>query len=230
MNFRHIAIAALTILLTAPAAAQPFIEIEMHASKEDIFNVTVINARAVFDAGSSEFSPDTFLLVDADISIHTRPSAQFAGSIESGPGIAVYDFDDIDTAQVEISNAAPPQMVLRLADPSLNMDFVFTIAGTKPALQPSIATLPDNLTDYLIDPTAAIAGARVDLSLDNQTYEINEFGTMGSAINRDGAIEYRLRYVDDPSIEPCAADLNNDGLLNFFDVSLYIQLYQAGCP
>jgi hypothetical protein len=26
------------------------------------------------------------------------------------------------------------------------------------------------------------------------------------------------------------ADLNGDGVLNFFDVSVFLSLYQAGCP
>lgn len=30
--------------------------------------------------------------------------------------------------------------------------------------------------------------------------------------------------------QPCLADLNGDGLLNFFDVSTYLSLFNAGCP
>jgi len=30
--------------------------------------------------------------------------------------------------------------------------------------------------------------------------------------------------------QPCVADLNNDGLLNFFDVSVFLSAYGAGCP
>jgi predicted outer membrane repeat protein len=30
--------------------------------------------------------------------------------------------------------------------------------------------------------------------------------------------------------ESCTADLNGDGVLNFFDVSVFLSLYQAGCP
>ncbi len=32
------------------------------------------------------------------------------------------------------------------------------------------------------------------------------------------------------SVPACQADFNDDGLLNFFDVSLFIQTYTAGCP
>lgn len=28
----------------------------------------------------------------------------------------------------------------------------------------------------------------------------------------------------------CPADMNGDGVLNFFDISLYLQVFQAGCP
>ena len=30
--------------------------------------------------------------------------------------------------------------------------------------------------------------------------------------------------------ETCTADLNGDGVLNFFDVSVFLSAYQAGCP
>lgn len=29
---------------------------------------------------------------------------------------------------------------------------------------------------------------------------------------------------------PCPADLNSDGLLNFFDIATYLNLFTAGCP
>ena len=32
------------------------------------------------------------------------------------------------------------------------------------------------------------------------------------------------------SVPACQADFNDDGLLNFFDVSLFIQAYSTGCP
>ncbi len=63
----------------------------------------------------------------------------------------------------------------------------------------------------------------------DETIEINEFGSMGEVLNRDGSIEYRVRVVDDPRVEPCLADLNEDGSLNFLDVSLYLQLFGNGC-
>jgi hypothetical protein len=29
---------------------------------------------------------------------------------------------------------------------------------------------------------------------------------------------------------PCVADLNTDGLINFFDIATYISIFNAGCP
>ena len=40
------------------------------------------------------------------------------------------------------------------------------------------------------------------------------------AVDTSGAISLRLS----PAINPCSADLNNDGLLNFFDISTFIKL------
>lgn len=42
-------------------------------------------------------------------------------------------------------------------------------------------------------------------------------------LGADQAGEY-LRHTS------CPADLNGDGILNFFDITLYLQIFQAGCP
>ena len=40
-----------------------------------------------------------------------------------------------------------------------------------------------------------------------------------------GAHEYHP-----PDVEVCEADLNGDGVLNFFDVSVFLSSFSAGCP
>jgi len=53
----------------------------------------------------------------------------------------------------------------------------------------------------------------------------------------DCVISDLLEYTSDsvvlavmPDPNACLVDLNNDGTLNFFDVSLFLQLFSAGCP
>lgn len=44
-------------------------------------------------------------------------------------------------------------------------------------------------------------------------------------------LQHGIAFVNQPNAEPeCNADLNNDGVLDFYDVSAYIQLFTFGCP
>lgn len=46
-----------------------------------------------------------------------------------------------------------------------------------------------------------------------------------------GWVSYSVRVVEDPNQTPCSpADFNKDGVLDFFDVSVFLQLFAAGCP
>jgi hypothetical protein len=56
--------------------------------------------------------------------------------------------------------------------------------------------------------------------------DTTNIGVPAWALNIDmGAYEYQ------PNAQPdCLADLNGDGVLDFFDVSQYLNLYSAGCP
>jgi len=214
--------------LTAAANAQPFIEFEIDATKEDNQgNVTILNARMVFDAGAGEIATNTFALIDSEISVHQRPYAQFAGSIEPDPNHRSYTFDDLEQTTASVSTNLYSFNLVDNDDP---FSLFVGIVGPMPSIQPPLTTLPDDPADYMINPAAGISGVDIDMQIDGQTTELDEFGNMGAVINRSAAIHYTVRIVDDPRIEECAADLNNDGRLDFFDVSMFLQLYQAGCP
>ena len=71
------------------------------------------------------------------------------------------------------------------------------------------------------------------------TYDASEVGTALAFgdLNGDGLPDLVLGYSGDTSIrvffaqpQDCAADLTGDGNLNFFDVSAYLDLYNAGDP
>ncbi len=229
MKSRNAALTLITVAsIAASANAQPFIEIEFDATKEiNPGGVTIINARVVFDANEDAISADTFNLIDAEVDIHQRPYTQFAGSVEPDPNRASFSFDDLDTKLVgSVANI----LGFSLGDSTSAFELSIGIVGTQPAVQPPLDTLPDDPALYMIDPAAGISGMDINLTINGQTTELSEFGNMGSVINRNASIHYTVRVVDDPRIEECAADLNNDGRLDFFDVSTFLQLYQAGCP
>lgn len=229
MHIRTIAAALFAIASsTTCASAQPFIEFEFEATKEiNPGGVTIINARVVFDANEDAFLPEVFNLIDAEVDIHQRPYSQFAGSVEPDPNRTSFSFDDLDTTLVgSVANI----LGFSLGDSTSDFELLIGIVGTQPAVQPPLDTLPDDPALYMIDPTAVTSGVDIDLTLNGQTTELTEFGNMGTVLNRNATIHYTVRIVEDPRIEECPADLNGDGRLDFFDVSTFLQLYQAGCP
>ncbi|MDF1870903.1 MAG: hypothetical protein P1U30_10965 [Phycisphaerales bacterium] len=213
-------------LLSSITLAQPFIEIEIDASKEDNFGVTITHARVVIDASAGLNEFDRFDLIDAEFSVHFRSNVGFAGSADPVLNIEHHTIENMFGSYVELIDGTSQQLYIHLAAGTV---FRFYIIGTGPELAPTVMTLPDDPEDYLISADALTAGAQVRVTSFEEFVEINEFGSMGVVLNRDGAIEYRVRLVDDPRVEPCLADLNGDGSLNFLDVSLYLQLYGNGC-
>tara|TARA_R110000868_G_scaffold411617_1_gene706256 strand:- start:341812 stop:342501 length:690 start_codon:yes stop_codon:yes gene_type:complete len=214
-------------LLSSTALAQPFIEIEVDASTEDDFvGVSIAHARIVFDAGAGKNEVDSFDLIDAEYSLHTRSSSDFAGSADPVLNEVHYTIQDMFSPSITLSETTPQMLHFGLA---AGPTFHFFIIGTGPELDPSVMTLPDDPEDYLVSADAINSRVRVLIAGFDESVEMNEFGSMGVVLSRDGYIEYRVRVVDDPRVEPCLADLNGDGSLNFLDVSLYLQMYGNGC-
>lgn len=74
-----------------------------------------------------------------------------------------------------------------------------------------------------------IVGADTDIAgnprlNDDPSVPVTGLSLLGQSIDR-GAFEFQPATAS-----ACLADLNNDGLLNFFDVSIFLTLYGAGCP
>jgi len=214
-------------LLASTALAQPFIEIEIEAGKEDGARVTIAHARVVFDAGAGINTVGKFDLIDAEFRVHTRHSAIFAGSADPVLNEVHYTFNDMNSPNIVLFETASKVLQIELETEFTR--FYFFIVGTRPGLDPSVMTLSGIPEDYLINADAISAGLQVKLDGFGSPIDINEFGSMGFVLSRDGSIEYRVRVVDDPRVEPCLADLNGDGSLNFLDVSMYLQLYGNGC-
>jgi hypothetical protein len=96
----------------------------------------------------------------------------------------------------------------------------------------------DQAFSYLSNNGDATFAPRIVLDSEDSPFalavaEINGDGLLDAvACNIDlGANLTRLFNVcDESSINPCPADLNGDGMLNFFDVSAFLSAYQAQNP
>jgi hypothetical protein len=71
------------------------------------------------------------------------------------------------------------------------------------------------------------AGAAGILTLDR-----NQCVTCPIDLNDDGVLNFFdvARFIEAYTNEDPAADLNNDNFFNFFDISAFLVAYQAGCP
>ncbi|MBO6513091.1 MAG: hypothetical protein JJ974_03905 [Phycisphaerales bacterium] len=84
-----------------------------------------------------------------------------------------------------------------------------------------LPSLPPVLSWYDVDPSGPNAVIELQAEFSTTTW------TPG---DDNGGFIMSVRNVDGPPMPECIADLNNDGVLDFFDVSAYIQLYTNGCP
>jgi len=66
---------------------------------------------------------------------------------------------------------------------------------------------------------------QIDATQSDVAYYDCVMTTMFASTTTDQTV---LGILADP--DACIVDLNNDGTLNFFDVSLFLQLFSAGCP
>ena len=93
----------------------------------------------------------------------------------------------------------------------------------------AMTSLPDSPLAYQIsDPSNAEAGIVASGpfgSFDASWERFGGFGLLGMS-----HFAVIVRNVDGPPAEPCPGDLNGDGTLDFFDVSVFISLFNQGCP
>ena len=98
-----------------------------------------------------------------------------------------------------------------------------SITNMPSAFHSGMSSLPDNPSDWLPDPaTTEYSGGT-----DSPTGLV--FWTSGSGFIW-GTITYIPIQLPSPSSACSPADINGDGVLNFFDVSAFIKMFQLGCP
>ncbi len=206
-----LALSAIIALCSFPLAAhaQPFLEFTVITSGPSVSANGNFNSMISFVVDASD--PDQAVIPST---IHATSSSPANESLTAGT-VAV----QIQHFRVEDGTAA---LTYTSTDGSLNgLSMIFHEGG--PSQDPD-ESLPDDPAVYTGWPSA-IANSTVGGFL----YQLN----YDNGFTNSGIFNISVREVPDPnpSTEPeCAADINNDGKLNFLDISAYLQLYGDGCP
>jgi len=218
-----IATIATITLSSAHATAQPYIEIDVSGlvigSAIPFF--VPFGIRAIFDAGAApDIAQPGFVQFDAvwGEAIQTtnssgtpsliQPFVEFSGSNEYIPANVFLQYHQgINQYWIQCF---------------LNGEhLLFSVDDPHAAFSDAMTSLPDVINDYQPGP---MNSQSLSFAADAGDATWNNF-TGGS-----GTIITTLRFVDGPPQPECIADLNNDGALNFLDISAYLIEYGNGCP
>ena len=99
---------------------------------------------------------------------------------------------------------------------------VFDVLNALPVFNPAMTSLPDNPTQYQSAP--GDPGYEVSISSPAFTAAWPERPT------DTGIFAYKVTIVPAPDAEPCVADVTGDGLIDFLDISAFLQSFNEGCP
>jgi predicted outer membrane repeat protein len=190
----------------------------------------VVRNEQIFDATNCTFYDndvdaaginDSFeaLRADADTNLLNCIVVNDSAGSKSGPGDLVATYSLIP----DVSNTEPDGQGNFAGDPMFidaPMGDLRPSAGS-PAIDAGNSLGALGSVSIVLLPTD-IAGQNRNLDDPDST----NIGVPAWALNIDmGAYEYQ------PNPQPdCLADLNGDGVLDFFDVSQYLNLFSAGCP
>jgi|GEM_PF-1226624 len=214
-------IAAIT-LSTTHATAQPFIQIDVTGTISEFGSggeFLPFGIRAIFDAGAA---PD---LIDSN-SIHFNAvwgeaiqTQDLTDSASLQPFVVLSEPLEYIPAEVElqyVQSTNAYQMFTTLNDELI----VFTVPDPDGAFSLAMASLPDAPGDY---EQSKLSSGFLQFFTDSGS----AFWTQNFS---DGTILATIQVVDGPPEPECLVDLNNDGVLDFFDISTFLTLFGAGCP
>jgi hypothetical protein len=231
-----IVFSALIVLFSSTAIAQPFIQIEfVGQAQSDSKELHPIGLRVVFDTSAPPVEPNIFEPVSAEV----VQWWSYPGSA-SNPGLDLPMFTnnfaiEYQTAETAQFRYYPSLKIYEIYVLYNGFGYTVQVQGTKPAFTDGMASLPNSSDDYGVTlPTAkGFTPRRIEYIANGPE------GSFASAkwsnpvegiINTTGQLQVRVTRVENPNTAECIADLNNDGNLNFLDISEYLQLYGDGCP
>jgi len=211
-------IAAITLSSTQ-ATAQPFIEIGAIGGGDN----SDVYIRAIFDTSAPRSGPKGLFVFDAIFAEVT----DIQNRISDQP-FRISTPLDAPRLEVEATlHYSEDQYSIVFTDAEGVRSFI-TVNETNPAFTPHLLTLPDDPSEYLAD--ASSQDAFISVAANNGNYF--GFWTLDNGFTSGGAFSLWVQLVEDPNNpnEPCLVDLNNDGALDFFDISTFLTIFGAGCP
>ncbi len=230
------AIIALIVLCSSNASAQPFIQIEfVGQAQSDSKLLHPIGLRAIFDTSAQPIEPNIFEPVSAEV----VPWWSYPGT-RYNPDLALPVVTN--NIAIEYQPAQDAQFRyypdLKIYEISLEHDgfnYTVQVQGTKPGLTANMKSLPASSDDYGVSlpNMQGFMPRRIEYIANGPE---GSFATakwsnpIQDLINTTGHLQVRVTRVENPNADECIADLNNDGQLNFLDISAYLQLFSTGCP
>lgn len=230
-----IATIATVTLSSTRAIAQPFIEFDISGLMRDFATgdeFKPFGLRAIFDAGAA---PDGVFPNSIDFNavwgeaVETLGLATFASTspFTIGTGLVEYIPADVIFSYIQSTNTY-------LIQTSVNGEvMIFRVTDPNGSFSLAMTSLPDDLGDYQVFTGPSDEAGPVTFSMVS-----SQSGDGGSArweggcftCFNDGTIIVAIRVVDGPPQPECLVDLNNDGALDFFDISTFLTLFGTGCP
>lgn len=223
MNLSKVAIvSAVFVLYSSFVVAQPFIEIDVIGAG----NNTDIRLRAVFDPSAAPTSVAPGSIVFEPVVTQITNDEHVMGDPVRLVGISEAPL--VDARSAELLYSPTEQLFALVVFEVGGTATVMIMRGLLPAFNAAMTSLPDNPDDYLLNSSNPNRGMSLVRTSGPGTFV--GVWTHSEGFVSGGAFTASVRAIDDPSGEECLVDLNGDGELDFFDVSVFLQLFAAGCP
>jgi len=103
--------------------------------------------------------------------------------------------------------------------------FSLTITNMPAPFNSAMDSLPNDPADWTPDPTTSVYWGHADVSVEFVFWDPADNNTFSG-----GFLSYSVEVLPEPSDACSPADLNEDGELDFFDVSEFLQIFGLGCP
>jgi hypothetical protein len=211
-------------LTSSVAKAQPFIEIEVTGYVESFSEELYFPAgfRVIFDTGAA---PD---VINGDeiefLSVWGEAIDPFGQTpIDAPSAIDVFssELEFVNADFVLIYDSAGDNYFINssVIDGG-NGEIQFRVGAPKSEFNLSMTSLPDTPDGY----------QRRNVPGEGISFASSVGIANWSEVFNQGFISMRVRNVDGPPVEACPGDLNGDGVLDFFDVSAFLSLFNQGCP
>ncbi|MEX0877041.1 MAG: hypothetical protein WD114_06240 [Phycisphaerales bacterium] len=218
---RPTAIFTVVLALLSSSAIAQYIEISFTATIEDHGRYRHVEASAIFDTDAPP------LLKDGNLVFEAIAGRVVAGPSDPMPFKAIEDEPD-DTP------IHGPQLIYSVAQG----DFYLHITGsTGPAVLEVHPAGEAFTADMMSLPDEADAYAPGG----DYTSQLISSGQFGRGVAHwdpsesptfdNGSVYYTARVLKELPPEMCSpADINGDGVVNFIDISAFLQAWHAGCP